>query len=258
MSLTTYSKFYFGHTVTTTNQYLDFSEGGGELTAIITAGEYSLTDFAQAIEDALNSAGALVYTVTVTRSTQKLTIAATGTFSLLGNTGTHVGADIFSLMGFTNTNQTGAATYTGSAISGSVYAPQFILQDHVPSDNFQQAADASVTKTANGTVEVVKFGTEKFVQFRIRFSNDITQPSAGPIKSNASGVSNLRTFMQYITERSPIEFMPNENATSTFQTLAFEKSADSSTGTGYKLKELFDRGLPGYYDTEILTFRLIE
>src|SRR6185503_364885 len=96
--------------------------------------------------------GALTYTVTANRSSRTITIATTSTFSLLVSSGTHTGTAPWSLMGFTGSDRTGASTYTGNAASGSEYRPQFLLQNYISSDDWQQAADASVNKTASGRV----------------------------------------------------------------------------------------------------------
>jgi hypothetical protein len=37
-----------------------------------------------------------------------------------------------------------------------------------------------------------------------------------------------------------------------------ESSPDYSDGTGYKLKELFDKNLPDIYETGILKLRIVE
>lgn len=162
-------------------------------------------------------------------------------------------------MGFTAVDRTGASTYTGQGQAGSQYTPQFILQSHISSDNWQEAADASVNKTASGRVEVIKFGIVKYVQFQIKFATNIAQPpNFGPIRHNPNGVENLQTFMRYIIQRAPFEYMPDEDAPSTFQTIVLESDPESSTGTGYKLKELYDKNLPGYFETSVLKCRLVE
>lgn len=257
--LQSYSKFYYGFIIDDTNYQLNFAEGAGpELTAELNNGEYTLTTFLTEIKRALDDEGALTYTVTVDRDTRLITITTTSNFSLLVSTGTNAGNSPFDLMGFTGSDRTGASTYTGDSPAGSEYKPQFYLQSYISSDNWQQAADASVNKMASGNVEVVKFGIEKFVQLQIRFATDIDQGCNGIIKNNSTGVEDLQDFMQYITQRIPIEFMPDETDTSEYQTLRFESSPDSTTGTGYRLKENYDRNLPGYFETSILKFRLVE
>lgn len=256
--LTTYSKFYYGYVVDSSNYVLNFDEGGPELIANLNAGEYTFTDFATEIERALNDAGALTYTVTANRSTRTITVAATGVFDLLVTSGTSAGISPFLLMGFTGADRTGLATYTGNTTSGSEYKPQFKLQSYISSDNWQQAADASINKTASGRVEVVKFGIEKFVQFQIKYITEIEQDCGGPIKNDPAALDNIQSFLQYCVTRAALEFMPDENTTATFQDIILDSSQSSQNGTGYKLKELYDKDLPGYFETDVLKFRLRE
>lgn len=257
--INTYSKFYYNIVIDETNFNIDFAEGAGpELTATLNPGEYTLDDMKTELERALNDAGALTYTVTVDRSTRLFTITTTSTFKLYVSTGSHLGTSGFTMIGFTGADRTGASTYTSDTAVGSVYEPQFKLQSYVSKDDWQQAADASVNKTASGRVEVVKFGTEKFFQWNINFATNIEQPCGGPILNNASGLANLRDFMQYCITRSPLEFMPDKNTPNTFYKIILESTPDSQNGTGYRLKELYDKSLPGYFETGLLKWRLIE
>jgi hypothetical protein len=65
-----------------TNNVITFAEGGGNLTATITPGNYSSSTLKTEMETRLNAAGALTYTVTFDSTTGLTTIAATGSFSL--------------------------------------------------------------------------------------------------------------------------------------------------------------------------------
>lgn len=259
MSLTTFSLFYFGHTVTASNDLIDFNEGGPELTATLNPGSYTLTDYVTEIKRAMDAVGALTYTVSVSRSTRFITISSTSTFALLVATGTHSGISAYPMIGFTGADRTGASTYTGNTASGSSFSPQFILQDHVPTDNFQGSQDESVNISSTGqTVEVIKFGSKKFLEFTMKYSTDISQPSNGPIRTSTTGVADLVTFMEYLITKAPIEYMPNESVPNTFQSVFLESTGESQMGTSFKLKERYDRGLPEYFDTSLLRFRLIE
>jgi hypothetical protein len=252
-----YSKFYYGFEVTSGNNLLNFDEGGPELTATITIGSYTATDFVEAVENALNAAGALTYTVTFNRTTRLITIAATGNFDLLAGTGSNKAFGPWTLLGFA-TDQTGAATYTGGAVAGSEYVVQFPLQDYIASTNWTQAANATVNKTASGRVEVVRFGSESFMQCNFRYITNITQPSGGPITSDASGVTKFRSFASFLITKGPVEFMYDKDTPATFEEMILESTPDNKDGVGYKLKEQYDRGLPGYYDSGVFVFRVVE
>ncbi len=96
-------QFPFTVDVDATNNKLDFKEGAGELTATIPTLEYTLAALATAIKTALEAAGALTYTVSVDTETNKLTISAPTTFSLLALTGTNEAVSLYPDIGFTGT-----------------------------------------------------------------------------------------------------------------------------------------------------------
>lgn len=253
----TYSIFYFINKVDDGNFYLNFNEGSGELTAEIETGSYTPTDLAEAIESAMNDVGVNTYTVTFNRSDRTFTIASTVNFSLLVATGSNVGSDIYSLIGFITTDRTGASTYTGNA-AAQYYEPQFKLQEFVGVDDLQKAVSASINKSASGIIEVVKFGTEKFYEFNIRFITDYDQGVGGPVKTNLSGLSAARLFMQFLIQKDEIEFMPDISDRATYFKIILESTSEEKNGTGYRLKELYDKGLPGYFETGKLVFRFVE
>lgn len=258
MSLTTRSSFYYGIEIDETNNKIDFDEGGDAIVATIESGAFSFQEFCTQIATALNDAGSEDYTVTIDRSTRKITVAATGTFRFLGNSGLSKGVTALSEMGFALTDGTLATSVTGGSAIGSVFSPQFILQDHISTDNFRRAAFASVNKSASGKVQVQKFGTEKFMQCNIKYITNIVQPAGGIIESDINAVEDAQTFLQWMTEKKPAEFMADRDDVSTYQEFILESTDDSQDGTGYKLRELYDKGLPNYFETGKLIFRLQE
>lgn len=255
MSLSTHSKWYFGHTVDDTNLYLDFDEGGGELTATLDVGSYSLEEFADEIAASMTAAGGQTYSVAVNRTTRVLTISAAGAFTLLIATGSHLGTSAFTLAGFTGSDTGSATSHAGNAGSGSEYVTQFICQDHVSSDDRQNANDGTVLVSASGRVQVVRFGTKKFIELNLKYITDRTTDGT-IIRNDASGVSKLRTFMQYLVTKGHCEFMPDEDTPSTYQTVLLESTEESKDGIGYRLKE--NKPLAGFFETGKLVFRVVE
>jgi hypothetical protein len=255
--ISTKSVFYYIESVTNENFYLDFNEGSGQLSAEIESGHYTHTALALAIQEAMNAVGTQAYAVAFNRTTRAYTISSVANFSLLLTTGTHAGSDIYSLIGFTGANRTGANTYTGSA-AGSEYKPQFKLQDYVDIEDLQKAVQASVNKSASGLVETVTFGTEKFFEFNIPFITDIEQGSGSVVETNLTGVTDARLFMRFITSKRELEFMPDRNLRASFFTVLLESTEESSDGVGYRLKELYTKNLPYYYESGKLVFRLVE
>lgn len=259
-SFGTIPSFYYINSVTNSNYFLDFDEGTGELTAEIPSGDYTMTTLATAIQDALNgsSTNNYVYTVEFLRDERKFKITCDNIVSLLVSSGSHVGNDIFSLIGFTGSDRTGLLTYTGNNQAGSEYVPQFPLQEYIDQEDFQKSVSASVNKSANGVVEVVSFGIEKFYEFNIMFATNIDVGNHGPIRKNLNGLSDLRSFMRYIITKKSIEFMPDYDDKSTYYTILLEKTDEENLGTGYRLKEMYTKNLPGYFETGNLRFKLIE
>lgn len=95
------------------NKYIDFDEGGSELTATLTTGEYNGNSLATEIKTQLDSAGGLTYTVTYDEATAKFTISAGSNFTLRWNTGTNKANDISDTCGFDDSaDDTGTDTYT--------------------------------------------------------------------------------------------------------------------------------------------------
>jgi len=256
MSLKTFSKFYYGYEITTDNNLVNFDEGGGELTGELNVGFYTLEQFAVEIQRALRAEGAFDYLVVVNRTTRKLTISAGSNFELLPVTGASSGVSAFPLMGFT-TDRASDDSYEGNVASGFSYAPQFILQDHVPTANWKKSVQASVNKTASGRVEVIKFGEEQFLQGNIMYITNITQDGA-VVKTNGSGVQDFLDFMDWLIKKAPVEYMADIATVGTFQNLILESTPEDKSGTGYKLKELYDKGLPGYFESGILVFRMVD
>jgi hypothetical protein len=254
----TRSSFFYLDPVDSTNFYLDFDEGGGELTAEVSVGSHTHSEIGAAVEAALNGAGALTYSVSFDRDTRKITISASGPFTLLIGTGTHVGADIFPLLGFTGSDVGPTTSATANLQAGTEYRPQFYLQDWVDATDNQRSISPSVSRTASGQVEVVKFGTEKFFEFSIMLVTDIDQGQSNFVESDPTAVNSLRSFMQFCVEKNNLEFMPDRDVKANFFKVLLESTEESRDGTGYKMKELYDKGLPNYFESGKLVFRLRE
>ncbi len=109
------------------NNYLDIKEGtGSEINIAVDEAKtrdtvwlgYSAEDLASAIQSALNDDDntALTYTVSYSHATQKFTVAATSTFSLLFNTGTNSQKSMATLLGFNGDDKTGSSSYTSDDV----------------------------------------------------------------------------------------------------------------------------------------------
>jgi hypothetical protein len=255
MSLTTFSGFTYGHDISEDNDFIDFSEDGiVEIGAQIKIGSYTLQTFIDAVSNAMNEAGDNTYTVTVDRATRLITIVGSAVFNLNALSGTHSEISAFALMGFT-TNRSGLSSYTADQASGFLYEPQYKLQKYVDFNDNVESVDSSVNTSASGVVEVVSFGQNQFMECNITYVTDIV--GQGVIKNNASGVADLRAFMNYAIQKKPMEFMPDLLTPGVYFSCILEKTQKSSKGVGFQLYELYSKGLANYFETGTLTFRKV-
>lgn len=256
MSLSTFPQFFYGFTITSSNNSLDFSEGGPELQATLNIGDYSLEEILVEIKRAMEAAGALTYTVSVVRSTRVITISAGSNFELLAATGTRVGTGVWSLLGFSAIDRTGASSYAGQSAAGSRFRPQALVDDHVAAESWKGKSQATVAESADGSVQVATFGDVSYIQMDIRLSTNNTIPSTQPeIEQNLTGVTDLRTFMDYAVTKAKMEFMPDRNSPNTFYKIILDRTPSSRDGIEYRLEEM--KGCPGYFSTGKLVFRVV-
>ena len=253
MSLTTRSKFYYGHLVDSTNLNIEFNDGADK-TAVLNVADYSFEEYAVEVARAMNAVSNNNFTCTTDRVNRTLTIAGDSNFTLKIATGG--GFSAFTLMGFSGSDLSGSNTYTGSA-SGSVFIPQFFLQKVVDFEDNQQAISPSVAESANGNIEVVTFGQRKIAQFEIQYQTNNTIASGSVIENQSGGLDNLRTFMEYITKKRKIEVMFDRDTPSTYVKCLCEATPESPQGLNFRLKEYFGR-LPGFFQTGVLRFRKVD
>jgi hypothetical protein len=256
MAIQTRSQFYSLPQITSDNYALDFNEGAAELQASIELGSYSHNEIVTQVALQLNTVGGQTYTVTLDRSTRFVTISAPGNFSILCSSGTRIGVGAWGLLGFTGSDKTGTNTYTGTAI-GTSYRPQFWLQKYVPIENLRKKTSASISKATSGIVQVVNFGNEQFMECEISFITNQTQVKDGPIEHDSSGVVNAIAFLNAVTDKSFVEFMPDRDNPNTFTKMILDKTEESPDGTGYRLIELLEKNIRDYYRTGKLTFRKV-
>ena len=253
MSIDTYSAFTYGHTITTDNNYINFDEGAGELSAQIAIGSYSLSEFLDAVSTALNSAGSLEYTVSITRDDRVITISSTSSFTLLVDTGSNNAISAYPLMGFTGADVSGLSI-AGNNASGSYFEPQNILQSYVSFIDNVKTTNAAINQSASGVVEVVSYGAVRFMECNIVPQTDII--GQGSIKNDASGVANLRDFLSYCITKAPIEFIPDIDTPSGFTKCLLESTSESKQGVDFKIKQF--KKLFAYFQSGGLVFRELE
>lgn len=259
MALKTRVAFTYGHTINSDNENINFSEDAGstELRATIDVGSYYLNEFGDKIASALNEIGDNAYTVTLDRTTRKFTISADANFDLLVTTGSQSAISAFSLMGFTS-DKTGSDSYESDIASGSIYIPQAPIRDFVPFENDQEAVQSKVNESSSGdNIEIITYGSKKIMSCNIKYVTDIDVSSSDYLENDSTAVLKLRTFMEYITGKKPIEFIPDKTDLTTFESCILESTRKSRDGVGFELRELYSEGLSFYFETGLLQFRKI-
>lgn len=118
-----------------------FSEGAGNLTATLTSGGYSLTSgpttLVTLIQTAMNAAGANTYSVTYNQNTYKITIARTAgaaTVELRFSTNDAT-KKLGTMLGFGESDLTGATTYTGSSIADVSISDLYLVIEELGTSN---------------------------------------------------------------------------------------------------------------------------
>jgi len=257
------SAWTYGHTITDDNKFLEFEETvAGILTAELNVGSYSLTDYALEISRAMNAASLNEsYSTSLNRATRKITITGSSTFSLLINSATTAPQSTYPLAGFNGADLTGSASYEGDSPSGSIFEPQFLLQNFIDFEDDQQANNVSVSETPSGIVEVIKYGDVNFMTCNVKYqkNNNPEERShmGSSIRFDANGKDNLDNFIKYAVTKAPLEFIPDKLNPDSFTKCLLEKTPRSSTGTGFLNRELYAENFATWFETGNIVFRKI-
>jgi hypothetical protein len=257
MALMTRAKFYYGVEIEADNNLFEFDDGAGETTIEIPAGFYSPVEIAEKLALLMSQNGGQTYVGSFDRVTRLINITSVANFSILIATGSHSTAGAYQSLGFTGgLDLSGANSYDGIDYLGKEFVPQFYLLDYTPLENNVKSIQATLSETASGHIEVVRYGKKRFMECSIEYiTNMIINSDPNSIwQDNRSGYEDALDFMNVITEKSRIEFMPDINDVETFSNLVLESTEDDSNGTGFKLKEM-NEVASGVYKTGKLTFR---
>lgn len=255
MTITTRSVFYYDLRVTANNFNLDFSEGGGELTAKLRLGSYTHTSFPLEVARALTEVGSLVYSASVNRDTRRLTISSAGNFEIKTTSGSHQGLSGWSLVGFEGADKTGSSSYLSDLAIGKEYLPTSPLQKFTPPEHFIEFADATINES-NTEVEVFTTGKREFMEFALEFVTD-NQMGNSFFETRVNAVSELCDILNYFITKGPFEFMRDRDTRSSFETFLLESTPTNRKGVGFKLQELINKKMAGYFETKTLKFRKI-
>jgi len=252
------SQFFYGIEIDQNNKYLDFQEGTNPpLVAELKLGLYSPQQFANELSIAMNLVGDGEYVWTFDRVNKKLTVTADITFSLLTFTGPNALNGLWSVIGITGADKTGAFTYTATGICGKTFRPQFLLQGYMSTGQNKAPVESSLNITGSGKRELVRFGTEQLMECSIPYITNIYQPIGGPIEYNPNGFENSVDLMEFLIRGGNVEFMADRTLPNDYEILQLKSTSESDTGISYRVEEMQDMGLQNYFRINKLTFRKI-
>lgn len=250
----TLSAFNYGHTVTSSNSAINFIEptqDNIELLANIEERDYSLSEFVDAVALAMNNAGKLIYTATLNRTGNIITISSTESFTLSVSTGTQSSISAFPLMGYTVGDVSGLSL-DGDSASGSQYIPQYYLQNYVDFEDDEKSNQAKVNISSSGDiVEVVNFGVQNRMSCVIDFVKDGIL--GVHLNKTNTGLQELRDFLKYIRTKAKIEFIPDKDnpLSNPITKCIADRIGSSRDATGFVLRENFRTN---YFSSSNLVF----
>lgn len=252
MALQNKSLIVYGLQITALNSSIDFQSAsmGPVLQASITQGFYSVTSLAQEVATELNSTDpANIYTVSVDRTAaggtqNRMTISSNaGFFSILFASGPRNSSSAGPLLGFTS-DQTGSTSYTGTASIGTTLIPDFVGYNFLSPD-FYQNVQGTVNISASGIKEAIVFQVQQFLTVQFKY------------EPQAKVISQWKPFFIWAIQQRPYDFTPDYVLSpSTFYQVTMEKTAASSQGIGYQMKEMLPQ-FPFLYDTGAMDMRVV-
>lgn len=186
------------------NNKLDFVESGSSvLTASLTHGVYSASNFASHLQTQLNAVGSVTYLVTFNSITRKFNIAQGGvSFSMMFSSGPNSFSSCDALMGYEKRDYTGALSYD-SAIP--LNAIQRLI---APFTMYQNRNSYLTSPKDSGKI----FGTDyntMLMQYPISQMNELVPEKFCKVQERSNGIVTVR-FSSYPHEamRVEIEHIP--------------------------------------------------
>jgi hypothetical protein len=190
-----------------------------------------------------------IYTATADRTVMggtqnRVSIGSSGSFfQLLFGSGPNVTTSIASLLGFSQIDQTGQTTYTGTSTTGTALIPSYIGYNYA--DQKQQAKlFGAVNISASGLKEAVVFNEQYFIDVEFKY-----EP-----KANLNPI--WVPFRDWAITQAPFDFTPEITSPTVFSPVTLEKSNFGNNGMGLLMKEMLP-DFPNLYQTGPMTFRVV-
>ena len=259
MTIRTKSVFYYVNEITEENYALNFIEPNQdnvELLAELDIGGYSISDLLLELEGKLNQVGKAEYTVNFNRNTRIVTISADDDFDILPIGGSNSGVSAWPTLGF-SIDQTGGDSYNSNNPIGVEYLPQYFLQEYLDKNDNLEGVQTSLNESASGISEVVTFGQLRFYEFNIKWIKNLEKTNSSFLDINPNAVQDARNFLEFCIKKNNLEYMPDINDRSFFDKILLDSTPSQRDGTGFRLRELTNQGLDGYYETGRLKFRVL-
>ena len=209
-----------------TNNRIDFTEDAGpEIEATIQNGKYTASQLATAVENAMEAASSVDYTVSYDANTSLFSIQDDGTLTdlqLLWQTGTHAGTSIGPDMGFgASGDDTGGTSYNGSpGVEWGIFKTLIDLKGYLMADDVD-GIERSMTRLDN-----------HFNHFTTTISDTGYKEIRLDIKENVISDLNL----SYMTRKSKLEDADMIEAISELQ--AKEAAYQAALASSAKIMEL--------------------
>jgi hypothetical protein len=132
--------------------------------------------------------------------------------------------------------------------AGNVLIPEFATYDYLgPTHHFIN--DGVKNVSASGIKETLVFAQMQFIQGQWKYITNY---------NGRTQLDQWAAFMSYATRQLKFEFTPSINEdVELFYQVTLEKTADDQNGMAFKFKQQRGEGLYRFYDTGLLTMRLI-
>ena len=256
MSVKTRSQWYFGHSIDTNNFTLDVKIGAVNFECDLNAGSYTLTEFLLEAKRAIEANSPLIATFVVNRVTRIVTVTFDSTALIQPITGPRAGTSGWGLLGFT-TDRATDTVHISDTVTGKVYRPQDLLRDYVPSKHKKRAI-SSVKNENEFQVETIVFGKVNFSEANIVHITDIEQTKHSRVEQNLNGIDDAIEFIDNITDLKRVEFMEDRDSPQVFEKQILDSTRADRDGVGFELALMYGRGVVLYYETDRMTFRILE
>lgn len=252
MALEGKSLFLYGFEVHDENKSIDFrvASDGGELTAELTTGFYSLSLLLLEVERALEAADPdNVYPCDANRGIDSglgnrvIINSSSAYFDLLFGSGTSSDTSAYSLLGYAPCDYTGSTFYQNEETIGTFLIPELVGYNFLPPENFT-THEGVVTVAASGEKEAIIFSTQRFIDVAFKYEPE------------AKVITEWADFWTWSTQIKPFDFTPDyENSPCDVSSVTIERLSGNSSGLGWKMTEMLPN-FPFMYQTGLITMRL--